>query len=239
MPEATEVQYLVLPDSTNPYLLARVRWPDVAQAISSGCSEWQQDSGLFDLPYDPACERVTADEAAAIASRWGATLSYKVPAGTFGHSLIRRMPADWSNLTLAERRAWYLELLPTPSPAPGDSRRRGSLAGASQAGGRRSPLLRALGRSQDRANPAPPARHLATEPTSGTAHPESRSTLNEAEILDSDGRLKPLSALERNAFEPENGLGIAPDDAWPGDDDIGAGSVSTNGALLTESHVSS
>ena len=52
--ELAEVQYLVLPDSVNPYLLARVRWPDVAQAISPELPHWQYDPGLFDLPYDPA-----------------------------------------------------------------------------------------------------------------------------------------------------------------------------------------
>lgn len=40
--EAAEVQYLVLPNSTNPFLLARVRWPDVAEAISAGIPTGRQ-----------------------------------------------------------------------------------------------------------------------------------------------------------------------------------------------------
>src|ERR1700722_10346246 len=43
--DGTEVQYLVLGDRTDPYLLARVRWPDIAQAISAGCPDWQDDLG--------------------------------------------------------------------------------------------------------------------------------------------------------------------------------------------------
>ena len=48
-----EVKYLVLAERAAPYLLARVRWPDVAQAITAGCPDWLDDQGLFDLPYDP------------------------------------------------------------------------------------------------------------------------------------------------------------------------------------------
>ena len=58
-PNATEVKYLVLSDGMNPYLLARVRWPDVAQAISAERPDWQYDPGLFDLPYDPSSATVT------------------------------------------------------------------------------------------------------------------------------------------------------------------------------------
>ena len=102
-----EVRYLVLPDSVNPYLLARVRWPDVAQAISMGRPEWQADPGLFDLPYDPNSAEVSPAQAASIAARWGAHM----PSDTAepSSSLIRRMPANWSDLTPAEKRAWSLE----------------------------------------------------------------------------------------------------------------------------------
>jgi hypothetical protein len=106
---AAEVQYLVLPDAMNPYLLARVRWPDIAQAISAGRPDWQDDPGLFDLPYDPSSATVTLVQAASIAARWGADIfsdtAEPVP------SLIRRMPANWSELVPAERRAWSLEFI--------------------------------------------------------------------------------------------------------------------------------
>jgi hypothetical protein len=107
--ETTEVRYLVLPNIANPYLLAMVRFPDVAQAISQGQPEWQGDPGLFDLPYDPSSVAVSPAHAASIAARWGARLpsDKEEPAS----SLIRRMPANWSNLSPAEKRAWSLEYL--------------------------------------------------------------------------------------------------------------------------------
>ena len=111
MAGATEVQYLVLPDSTRPYLLARVRWPDVAQAISAACPEWQEDPGLFDLPYDPAGVKVTPYQAAAIAASWGARLPSGATVEKLGPTLVRRMPANWSELSPAEKRAWSLELV--------------------------------------------------------------------------------------------------------------------------------
>jgi hypothetical protein len=48
----SDMSYLVLADRASPYLLARVRWPDVAQAITVGSQDWLDDLGLFDLPYD-------------------------------------------------------------------------------------------------------------------------------------------------------------------------------------------
>src|SRR5271166_907346 len=107
--EAAELQYYVLPDTINPYLLARVRWPDVAQAISAGRPDWQYDAGLFDLPYDPSSATVTLSQATSIAERWGAYLLSDT--GDSVPSLIRRMPANWSNLVPAEKRAWSLEFI--------------------------------------------------------------------------------------------------------------------------------
>ncbi|HVA08078.1 MAG TPA: hypothetical protein VNG12_15180, partial [Acidimicrobiales bacterium] len=113
MPGESEVQYLVLPNATNPYFLARVRWPDIHQAISSARPEWQDDPGLFDLPYNASSTRVTADQAAAIAADWGAHLPSEDTPHVAEFSLIRRMPADWSNLSPAEKRAWNLEFVRT------------------------------------------------------------------------------------------------------------------------------
>ena len=106
-PETADIQYVVLPDSTDPYLLARVRWPDVSQAISAGRPYWQDDPGLFDLPYDSSSARVTPGQAASIAARWGAQLISDEARSA--PPVIRRMPANWSNLTPAERHAWALE----------------------------------------------------------------------------------------------------------------------------------
>lgn len=104
-----EVRYLVLPATKNPHLLARVRWPDVAQGISAGRPYWQDDPGLFDLPYDPNCAEVTLVEAASIAAGWGVQLHSGAPDSVI--SFIRRMPANWSNLVPAERRAWSVDYI--------------------------------------------------------------------------------------------------------------------------------
>jgi hypothetical protein len=106
----SEIRYVTLTDETTPILLARVRWPDVAEAITLGRSEWQSDPGLFDLPYDRTALEVTASRAQEIATGWGARLpDGPSPVGS-RPALIRRMPASWSNLTSAERKAWSLEL---------------------------------------------------------------------------------------------------------------------------------
>ncbi len=104
-----EVNYFVMLHAERPYLLARVRWPDVYQAMSAVRPEWQDDIGLFDLPYDPMSTPVTLKQAAAIAAEWGARPPADVPAATPKPVLIRRMPADWSNLSRAEREAWSIE----------------------------------------------------------------------------------------------------------------------------------
>jgi len=110
-PEKTDVQYLVLTDHANPYLLARVRWPDVAQAITAACTVWQEDIGLFELPYDAHSKSVSLAEATEIAASWGAQLSSDL-LGAAGPSVIRRMPANWSDLAPVEKRAWALEFAP-------------------------------------------------------------------------------------------------------------------------------
>jgi hypothetical protein len=122
MAETHDVQYVVLPDATNPFLLARVRWPDVFQAISPVRPDWQDDPGLFDLPYEPTAVLVTPEHAAAIAAEWGADLSFD-PAARPRPSLIRRMPSDWSNLSRAEKRAWSIEFMKT-TPRDPDTRSR-------------------------------------------------------------------------------------------------------------------
>src|ERR1700760_4573184 len=113
-----DIQYLVLPNAAEPVLLARVRWPDVYQAISSVRPDWQDYPGLFDLPYAPTGAAVTFDEAARIAADWGAGLPSEEEGQIAGVSLIRRMPSDWSSLSTAERRAWSIAD-PVPSRRSG------------------------------------------------------------------------------------------------------------------------
>ncbi len=102
-----EIRYLVLADRAVPYLLARVRWPDVAQAISAGCPDWLDDIGLFDLPYDPKAVPVSFTQAASVAAGWGRKLGTEPAVNA--PSFIRRMPANWSEMTPGERRAFGLE----------------------------------------------------------------------------------------------------------------------------------
>jgi PilZ domain len=104
-----ELTYLLLAERAVPYLLARVRWPDVAQAISAASPDWIDDPGLFDLPYDPSAVTVTIPQAASVAAGWDARLEDE-PAAS-GASYIRRMPSNWSDLTPSERRTWGLEFV--------------------------------------------------------------------------------------------------------------------------------
>ena len=106
-PDTREVTYLVLADRAAPYLLARVRWPDVAQAITSGNPDWLDDPGLFDLPYEPSAVAVSFTQAASVAAGWGRQLRPEPADGA--PSFIRRMPANWSDLSPVERRAYGLE----------------------------------------------------------------------------------------------------------------------------------
>jgi hypothetical protein len=104
------VSYVVLPNAEAPFLLARVRWPDVYQAISAVRTDWQDDPGLFDLPYAPASVHVSIEVAREIAESWGARMPDEDGNQLTGPSLIRRMPSDWSSLSTAERRAWSIEI---------------------------------------------------------------------------------------------------------------------------------
>jgi hypothetical protein len=112
MPDPGEVTYLVLADRAVPYLLAKVRWPDMAQAITVGNPDWLEDPGLFDLPYDPSAVAVSFPQAASVAAGWGRQLD--AGAADSAPSFIRRMPANWSDLSPVERRALGIEFLGRP-----------------------------------------------------------------------------------------------------------------------------
>jgi hypothetical protein len=119
---ADDIQYLVLFDPADPVLLARVRWPDVFHAISPARPDWQSDPGLFDLPYDTSSTAVSFEEATAIAAGWGATLpgpDAPMSNDPAHQTVIRRMPANWSNLSPAEQRAWSIHLVTSGKPATG------------------------------------------------------------------------------------------------------------------------
>lgn len=102
-----EIRYLLLADRAAPYLLARVRWPDVAQAITANCPDWLDDPGLFDLPYDPSSVTVGFAQAASVAAGWGRQLRAEPAQGA--PALMRRMPANWSDMTPSERHGYGIE----------------------------------------------------------------------------------------------------------------------------------
>jgi hypothetical protein len=144
MPDNAELRYFVLADRAMPYLLGRVRWPDVAQAISAANPDWLDDPGLFDLPYDPSAVEVSFPQAASIAAGWGRRLHAEPAEGV--PSYLRRMPANWSDLSLSEQRTWGIEFVgrrhaPTlriPRLRPLHARNAAS-AGAAQANGHVTP----------------------------------------------------------------------------------------------------
>jgi len=121
-PDSGEIRYLVLADRAVPYLLARVRWPDVAQAISAACPDWLDDPGLFDLPYDPAAVTVSFPQAVSVAEGWGRRLDAEAEVDV--PSYMRRMPANWSDLSPSERRTWGIEFVGRRRVAGGRIRRR-------------------------------------------------------------------------------------------------------------------
>jgi hypothetical protein len=107
MPDTAEIRYYVLADRGVAYLLVRVRWPDVSQAISAANPDWLDDMGLFDLPYEPSALAVSFEQATSVAAGWGRQL-HAEPAVDVP-SYIRRMPANWADLSPSERGAWGLE----------------------------------------------------------------------------------------------------------------------------------
>ena len=71
--------------------------------------DWLDDAGLFDLPYDPNAVAVSFSQAASVAAGWGRQLHTEATEGA--PSYIRRMPANWSDLSPSERRTWGIEFV--------------------------------------------------------------------------------------------------------------------------------
>jgi hypothetical protein len=70
--DATVITYAVEEADGKPYLLARLRWPDVAEAISPHQTEWKTNRRLFDMLYSSDGAIVSAEEAGRLAASWGA-----------------------------------------------------------------------------------------------------------------------------------------------------------------------
>jgi hypothetical protein len=227
---ATEVKYYVLGGSTNPYLLARVRWPDVAQAITDGCRDWQDDPGLFDLPYEPIGATVTQAEAAAIAVGWGAPLPSDATFSSSLPPLIRRMPANWSNLAPAEKRAWSLEFVPTGRRADASRQSSGRRAGfarrLSRLGPWRTPVTErrhharvlVIGRAQIRFGPKTVSADLV-DISQGGMHCVLRDT---QAVVEAGGKLGSILVLKGGAFASQLRLDVGGIVTWHSDTGLGA-----------------
>ncbi len=197
MREVGEVQYLVLPDSADPYLLARVRWPDVAQAISAGCPDWLEDVGLFDLPTDPSSTPVTLAQATAIAAKWGAQIPSDATVRGVGPALIRRMPANWSNLTPAEKRAWSLEsVIAKRRVRLGGARTRGDTENTTSRPGRRRSPVHVNGRA----------------PGPSIAVPETSTAESHVEVSAHDDPREPVIGSPPTVVIPETADGVVVSD---------------------------
>lgn len=72
-----EITYIVEPSFDNPVLLARLRFPDLSEAISKANTTWKHSPALMDLMHGSDGEVVTEAEARKIAASWGALLDSK------------------------------------------------------------------------------------------------------------------------------------------------------------------
>lgn len=71
----TEMTVTYATDSADgvPYVLARLRWPDLAETISPHNPEWTTQRSAFAMLYDSSGELVSEEVARKLADRWGAT----------------------------------------------------------------------------------------------------------------------------------------------------------------------
>jgi hypothetical protein len=100
--DTREMSYLVLTDRAVPYLLARLRWPDVAQAMTVSSPQWLEDPGLFDLHYDSGAVNLSFSQAASVAAGWGTQLR----AGAAEGPINRRMSSSLLEKSRGNGHAW-------------------------------------------------------------------------------------------------------------------------------------
>jgi hypothetical protein len=186
--ETVEIQYLLLTDRAVPYLLARVRWPDVGQAITVGRPYWMGDPGLFDLPYSQSAVRVTFPQAASVAAGWGRQLTHDAADGV--PSFIRRLPANWSDLSPAERHAWGIESAPRQRASARRVRRLRSLQAKSAGSSATARLPAGIASGAQGTVPTEQRRHMRVR-VDGQAHIRFGHTTISAGLVDlSEGGLR-------------------------------------------------
>jgi hypothetical protein len=158
------MSYVVLTDRAVPYLLARLRWPDVAQAMTVSSPRWLEDPGLFDLHYDCSAVNVSFAQAASVAAGWGAQLR---PGAAAGGPIMGRMSSSLLEKSRSNGHAWSIEFVgrrrgssrrvPRPRPVGGKAASANGAArgpGSAQLERRRYPRVRIDGRAHIRSEPA-------------------------------------------------------------------------------------
>ena len=68
------VKYAVERAAGVPYMLVRLRWPDIAESINPHDVTWKPDYALFDKLYNSDGELISAGDALRLAQSWGGTL---------------------------------------------------------------------------------------------------------------------------------------------------------------------
>lgn len=106
--DTREMSYLVLTDRAVPYLLARLRWPDVAQAMTVSNPHWLEDPGLFDLHYDSSAVNVSFSQAASVASGWGMELR---PGAAADGPIVKRRSSSLLEKSRRNGHAWSIALV--------------------------------------------------------------------------------------------------------------------------------
>ena len=71
---ADTVKYAVERAAGVPYMLVRLRWPDIAESINPHDVTWKPDYALFDKLYNSDGELISAGDALRLAQSWGGTL---------------------------------------------------------------------------------------------------------------------------------------------------------------------
>ena len=67
-----DMTYVVERRGGVPYLLARLHWPDTAEAVSPSHPVWKSSQSLFDKLHGSDGELVTEGDAMRLAQSWGA-----------------------------------------------------------------------------------------------------------------------------------------------------------------------
>lgn len=100
--------------SGNPYLLARLRWPDIAEAVSPHDRLWTTNWHLFNMLYESTGEWVGEDYARELALSWGASFDAV-------RAVLAKPPKAPNQMTPDELRTWAEGVAAGLKPPPVDA----------------------------------------------------------------------------------------------------------------------